>query len=321
MTNKTDLADQNDWPSPSLPQTIEQSIAQIKTFALHNFAQEAATKQLYYHNCKHIENVQRRSHQIFQAVYPALANQAAIDLARTEMLLSLCVVAHDMVQIFAQAQQPSRKRDVGVSETATIDRLVQYIHQLNLRLDQNSLARLTETDIAVIREAIEATICVYDPIEQAIYQPSLDDGELSIVARILALADLGALGIDGIEVYNEEGSLLFLEENLDVVPLFLNGTIYQLQTHSALYENIRQRLLRRSRFQVNFAKSRLARFDREIQGFPADAIPTLTQVVFQHLTPHTIQTIEAITPTDEDVSLAALLQFFQLERYCFTEAG
>ncbi|MBD2088949.1 hypothetical protein H6F67_03665 [Microcoleus sp. FACHB-1515] len=296
------------------PQSIAESITEIKTFALYNFTQEAATKQLYYHNHEHIQNVQRRSQQIFQAIADY---HPEIDRSRTELLLDLCVVAHDMVQVFAQnsQQNTARKRDTGVSEMATIEQILQYIHQLNSRLDADSSARLTEADIDIIRESIEATICVYDPIEQAIYQPSLQNGRsLSIVARILALADLGALGIDGIEVYNEEGSLIFLEENLDVVPLLMDGSIHQLKTNSALHENIRHRLLRRSRFQVHFAKSRLARFDREIQEFSSDAIPILKEI-FKHLTPENIQIISTMTPTDEAVSLADLLQFFQLERY------
>lgn len=308
-----DQSDQTIGSSLPLPQSIAESIAQIKTFALDKFAQEAAAKQLYYHNYDHIQNVQRRSQQIFQAIADY---HAEIDRSRTELLLDLCVVAHDMVQVFAQSQQhTARKRDAGVSETATIEQLVQYIYQLNSRLEASSPARLHETDIDIIRESIEATICVYDPIEQAIYQPSLDkQRSLSIVARILALADLGALGIDGIEIYNEEGSLLFLEENLDVVPLLLDGAIHRLETNSKRYENIRQRLLKRSRFQVNFAKSRLARFDREIQGFSIDSIPAL-RAVFQHLTPENIQIVETVTPTDEAASLTDLLKFFQLERY------
>ena len=116
----------------------------------------------------------------------------------------------------------------------------------------------TESDISVIQDAIEATICIYDPSEQGIYQPALYDQtrNLSIVACIIALADIGSLGMDGIAAYNQEGSLLFLEENPDVIPVILNQTTATLAVDNPeLYENIRQRLLKRARFQVNFAKS------------------------------------------------------------------
>jgi len=312
--------------SSQLPHTFAETVAQIKDVVLRRFTEEADRKSLYYHTKAHIQNVQRRSHQIFEVVYPALVQEAPAmlpELERTEMLLDLCAVAHDMVQRFEHSTQhhTARKRKPGVSETATIEELVDCINQLNRQLEQQNVnhdARLTDADIAVIREAIQATICVFDAQEQAIYQPLLYDLDrsVSIVTRILALADIGALGMDGIEAYNQEGSLLFLEENPDVIPLLEDGTIYQLQeTNPALAENIRQRLLIRCRFQVSFAKSRVARIKQELQGFPEAAIPVLIKETFQYLTPETVQQIEATTPTDEATDLGELLQFFRFEQY------
>jgi len=311
-----------------LPTTIAESVAQIKTFALQEFDREIAQKQLYYHTREHVNNVQRRANQIFQAVCPYWKaapdeGQPTIDISRMKLLLDLCAVAHDMVQVFVvqtQAHTP-RQRQPGVSETATIDRLLDYINQLNQQLQKHaptSPARLTDEDISIIRDAIAATICAYDPTEQAIYQPDLynPNRSLSPVARILALADIGALGIDGVKVYHQEGSLLVLEENLDLIPLVLDGTIYSLGSDkSELYQNIQKRLLSRCRFQVNFAKSRVVRLEREVADFPDDAISTLTHEVFKHLNPTTIQEVEATTPTHENASLEVLLQFFEFERY------
>lgn len=313
--------------SSQLPTNIVESIAQIKTFALHEFDREIAQKQLYYHSREHVDNVQRRANQIFQAVCPywkaaADEGQPTIDIPRMKLLLDLCAYAHDMVQVFVVPTQPhaSRQRKPGVSETATIERLLDYINQLNQQLrkhDPASEAILTDEDITIIRDAIAATICAYDPMEGAIYQPDLyaPNKSLSIVARILALADIGALGIDGVKIYHQEGSLLVLEENLDLIPLLLDGTIHTLGSDNSAYQNIQKRLLSRCRFQVNFAKSRLARLEREVAGLPEDAISTLTHEVFKYLNPTTIQEIEAMTPTDEKATLEVLLQFFELERY------
>lgn len=310
-------------PKPSiLPTTFAQSVAQIKIFALQEFDQEIVHKQLYYHTRDHVSNVVRRTNQIFQAVSPDW-KVASDELSRMELLLDLCAVAHDMVQIFVPPSgvHTSRVRSPGVSEMATIERLLEYINGLNQQLEKyapDSPARLTHEDITIIRDAIAATICAYDSTEQAIYQPDLYDSNksLSPVARILALADIGALGIDGVKVYNQEGSLLFLEENLDIIPLLLNGTIHTLGSdNSELYQNLQKRLLKRCRFQVNFAKSRLARFEREVADFPPNAISTLTLEVFKYLNTSTIQEIEAITPTDENATLEVLLQFFEFERY------
>lgn len=314
--------------SLQLPTTIAESIAQIKTFALQEFDREIVQKQLYYHTRDHVNNVQRRGEQIFQAVRPYWEaipepEQPTPHLQRMELLLDLCAFAHDMIQIFVAPPQPhtSRMRSPGVSEMATIEQLLDYINKLNQQLQKSnpdSPAILTHEDITIVRDAIAATICAYDSTEQAIYQPDLykPNKSLSPVARILALADIGALGIDGVKVYNQEGSLLALEENVDIIPLLLNGTIHTLGSdNSELYQNLQKRLLKRCRFQVNFAKSRLARLERELADFPPNAIPTLTLEVFKYLNPTTIQEIEATTPTDENVTLEVLLQFFEFERY------
>lgn len=312
--------------SLQLPTTIAESIAQIKTFALQEFEREILQKQLYYHTRDHINNVQRRGELIFQTVRPyweaTPEQQPSPQLQRMELLLDLCAIAHDMVQIFAAPTQPhaSRMRSPGVSEMATIERLLDYINKLNQQLQKSapeSPAILTCEDITIIRDAIAATTCAYDSTEQAIYQPDIYDSNksLSPVARILALADVSALGIDGVKVYNHEGSLLALEENIDLIGLLLNGTIHTLTSDMELYQNLQKRLLKRCRFQVNFAKSRLARLERELAHFPPKAIPTLTCEVFKYLNPTTIQEIEATTPTDENVSLEALLEFFEFERY------
>ncbi|MCY7276096.1 MAG: hypothetical protein LH702_20745 [Phormidesmis sp. CAN_BIN44] len=314
--------------SPKLPQSINESIAQIKSFALQEFDREVIEKQLYYHNREHLENVRRRSTLILQAIAPAWETrlqqeEPSIDVTRIELLLDLSIAAHDMIQVFISQsdRHTTRRRAPGVSERASFERLVDYINALNQQLqkhDPDSPAQLTDRDIAIIQGAIGATICTYAPTEQAIYQADLYDVQHppSIVARILALADIGVLGIDGIEVYSHEGSLLFLEENLDVIPLLLDGTIDRLESDNpTLYQNIRQRLLRRCRFQVNFAKSRAARLKSELVGFPESTIETLTHDVFRYLNPATIQAIEATTPTAETASLESLLEFFELERY------
>jgi hypothetical protein len=283
-------------------------VHQIEQIALQEFDRQIQTQHLYYHTRDHLAQVQRRSHLIFEAIRSDLD----VDLGeRIELLLEVCALAHDMVQIFEPQPQPhtTRKRSPGVSETATIARLVDCIQA-------HCPTELTEPDLAMIRAAIAATICQYDAQEQAIYQPALKQRNLPIVARILALADLGALGIDGIAMYNREGSLLFLEENIDVIPLLQSGEITQLETvNPALAENIRQRLLNRSRFQINFAKSRLARIDQELEGFPENKIQRLRQEVFHYLNEATIREIEVNTPTCDRTSLPELLQFFSLEKY------
>jgi hypothetical protein len=308
--------------STYLPTTFANAIACVQQFALQVFDRQIAKKQLYYHNREHIQHVQQRSNRIFKAIAPFWENAIGTELTRMKLLLDLCVVAHDMLQMFVPQTQPHapRRREGGVSEFATIDKLLRYIQAFNKRMQQQGVdaTQFTASDVYLIREAIEGTICSYDPTDQAIYQPILYNANCtpSIVTRILLLADIGSLGMDGIAVYNREGSLLFLEENPDIIPFLSDRAIGKLRiSNPNLYENLRQRLLRRAQFQVNFARSRLVRTPCEIEGLPADAISILIRDIFTYLTRETIQEIEQTTPVKKETTLEELLTFFQLEHY------
>jgi hypothetical protein len=304
----------------SLPQTFAESLARVEALILADFDREIGQKQLYYHDRAHINAVRRRTGQLLRTLRPFLTDYSVDALERLAGLLELCANAHDAIQIFEPQEHPhaTRRRAPGTSEAATLERLIAHIQPLNHALEPSSPARFTEEDVQVMREAIEATVCVYDPTDQAIYQPSLypPARPLSLVAHLLALADIGALSIDGVEFYNQEGSLLILEENPDIIPLIVNGDLPTLRaSRPDLYENVRQRLLRRARFQVSFARSRLARHPREVARLPAASVPTLTRQVFQYLTPETVRIVEATTPTDDHTSLDVLVEFFQLEQH------
>ncbi|GAX44313.1 hypothetical protein NIES4075_53310 [Tolypothrix sp. NIES-4075] len=319
---------QQNWQSQQIPtenipyisSNFTESVARVNKFVLAEFEREIIEKQLYYHTKDHLMAVQQRAQLIFQVIRPYLSVDVET-IKRMELLLDLCAIAHDLVQIFIPHQpHTSRRREAGVSENATIEILLNYIQVLNHQISTSypkSTALFTDTDLGIIQEAIAATICDYDTTEQAIYQSSLynQNQPISPIACIIALADIGSLGIEGIASYNQEGSLLFLEENPDIIPMIKNQNVRTLATDNPqLYENIRQRLLRRAKFQVNFAKSRLNRLSRELASLPADAIPTLTQAVFQYLNLETIKEIEATTPTNEQTSLEVLIKFFEFER-------
>ncbi|WP_424100462.1 hypothetical protein [Moorena producens] len=315
--------------SAQLPSSFVEAVTRVKTFALLEMEKETERKQLYYHTCDHVKGVQRRADRIFQAIRPyweaGLDNDNTPDyLSRMKQLMDLCAIAHDMVQEFLPQIQSytSRRRESGVSEAATITKLLDYIKNQNEWISKqtpNHLALFTDSDLQIITEAINATICWYDTSDNTIYQPDLysSDKNLSLVARIIALADLGTLGMEGIEAFNQEGSLLFLEENPDIIPIILNPDLpyYETIDKQTLYENIRQRLLKRTRFQVNFAKGRMARFARELKGFTAEAIAVLTHDVFTYLNPAIIQEIDLLTPTANDSKFEELIAFFKLDKY------
>ena len=300
--------------------TFAKSVAKVNQFIIAEFEREIITKQLYYHRIDHVISVQQCAQLIFQIIRPYLSADVET-INRMELLLDVCAIAHDLVQVFMPHEPyTSRRRQAGVSENATVEKLFAYIQVFNQQIlasNPESTAIFTDTDLAIIQEAIIATTCDYDVAEQSIYQPSLyDESQLiSVVAGIIALSDINSLGIEGIAYYKREGGLLFLEENLDIIPIIQNQSVGTLSTDDPeLYENLRQRLLRRGKFQVNFAKSRLNRLSGELAFLPADAIPTVTQEVFKYLNLETIREIEATTPTDSETPLEVLIQFFEFDQ-------
>ena len=316
-----------------LPDSFEKAILKVQNFTFQEIKKETIQKQLYYHTWDHANAVKRRANIILQAIEPfwekvCQSKGIEVDLKRMKQLIELCAIAHDMVQNFLTntSVHTSRKRETGASETATITKLIGYIKELNRQLIEQkeyNFAIFTDSDIKIITEAIEATICLYDPSDNSIYQPDLYDGNknLSIPAQIIALADLGSLGMEGINSYFQEGSLIFLEENPDIVPLLINKIANKLDINSLdqeqqeLWENVRQRLLRRARFQINFARGRKARLERELQGLPTEFISILRDKVFKYLNQETIQEIELLTPTEDDTKLEKLIDFFELVKY------
>jgi len=307
------------------------TISNVVNLVLEIFEKEIEQKQLYYHGLEHVNGVARRAELILETVTPFYQQGGseqengrsvgkAVDWERQHCLLHLSAIAHDMLQIFSPNDSPhtSRRREAGESEKVTVKRLLDLIKEVQPTIHQSSAnqntAHFTHLDIEFLREAIEATICEYDSENETIYQPWLypehrNGRPIALIARCLALADIGTLGIEGLKAYTHEGMLLLLEENPDIVAFLQSPETFD----PSLSENFRLRLLKRARFEVTFAKGRLERIDQELDGLPTDAIKALKQNVFKHLTPTTIQTLEAVTPTADNTPLVKLLDYFQLE--------
>ena len=113
--------------------------------------------------------------------------------------------------------------------------------------------------------------------------------------------------MEGVESYIRDGILIFLEDNLDLKKLILDGDRANLDRM-----RVKLRLLAMTRFMVNFARERYARFELEISSFTPTARQILRGKVFIHLNPESIAEIEKIVPTDDSTSLPALIDFFSL---------
>ena len=320
--------------SIKIPNSFAEAVLEIKNFAIEEIDKQTKKQQLYYHNYNHANAVEQRATKIYQEILPfwdlIFQDTPAPDPIRTKQIIDICAISHDMVQVFvptancqASNCQGSRKRETGVSETATVIKLMDYIQGLNNRYSRKYPDRaplFTKSDLQVIRQAITATICLFDTSNSSIYQPELYNPgyKIPLEVRIIALSDLGGLGIEGIQQYFAEGILLFLEDNPEMVTLIKKNSAKNYNvpySFEEAFENLRKTLLKRAKFQVDFAKGRVARIDRELEGLPSEVISVLKKNVFQYLNEQTIKEIESITPTNPDTSLEELIEFFDLEKY------
>ena len=317
------------------PSSFADTVQLVESYVTQEIIKETQHKQLYYHNLYHALAVRRRAKQIFQQIAPVLSQvKSEAEIERLAILIELCSMAHDMMQLFEPntAVDRPRKRRARVSEIATADKLLKYVAQLNeeLTATDNSLdasVLFSDRDCEIIRDAIEATICIPDPLAgkvdysfspQSIYQPYLYDTQpkISIVGSILALADLGTLGMEGVEEYIQDGILIFFEDNPNFKDSLSNCNLTPSKACNDLgleRKAIESKLLAMTRFMVNLASERQARFELEISGFDRQVRQILRERVFVYLTPENIQQVAAKIPTQDNSSLSVLLDFFCLD--------
>jgi hypothetical protein len=312
----------------TIPTTFAETVQLVENYVIEEIKQETQQKQLYYHTLDHALAVKRRAKIIFRAIAPVLDFPTQpIELNRIENLIALCAISHDMVQQFETVTIPHapRKRLAGISERATATKLITYIQSLNhtlLTKNTDPSVRFRDLDLEILSDAIAATICTRDPLggktnysltANSIYQPYLYNppSQQSIVGQVIALADLGTLGMEGVEIYLREGVLILLEDNPDLVPLIFNPN-NAISFEPEQIDAIKKRLLYMARFIVNLARERQLRFEKEIESFNPDAQNILEEQVFKYLTPENIKKVEELTPTDDTTSLKELLIFFSI---------
>ena len=308
--------------------SFAETVQLVENFVRAEIAQETIKKQLCYHTIAHAESVKRRANLIFANIKPILVTEYSVDeLGRLKSLIDLSAIAHDMVQEFRVDSQPScypRQRLVPKSEIATANKLIEYIGSINqkLAINHNPTILFSQKDIKILEDAILATICERDPqagkasysfSPYSIYQPYLYNSQpkVSIVGKIIALADLGTLAIDGVQSYIQDGILIFLEDNLD-----LKSLIYNWENQSSLElpatkrEETKTRLLNMTEFMTNLAQERYARLDLELAGFTSPIRQILKEKVLIHLNRENITQLSSKMPTGKNIALSELISFF-----------
>jgi hypothetical protein len=222
-------------------------------------------ENLTFHNTAHTKTVIRRVDKILEAVDAD---------PTTRSIGKLCAGFHDAVQNWKDKVTENgyvmRDRSSFPNEEDSFKMARGYMAGVNEREGEKIF---TEEDISLCEEAIMATKASgpgsWDGEHNTVVQPNLGE-KSSLVACALALADIGAAGMDGGAQYVYEGNALFREENLDILGAMSEpGKIAAIP--DAEKESFKKRMLNWSNMQIKFAEGRKARFEAEIAGLSDDA--------------------------------------------------
>lgn len=280
----------------------EQGIEQAIVLLRQRFENPSDPKnQLEFHNTEHTENVIQNTEFILEEikkVAPELVTDR--DIARAKLYAAF----HDAVQEWEENHtedgadvKVTRKRFIEENETASFKELSEYMKAVNMEEKEQVF---TEEDFTLGQQAIMGTVPGFDVENKTVYQPNVSK-KTPLIARAIALADLGTAGISGGDNSSTEGDRLFREENLDVKEAlsdFANMTEVQK-------EHYKNRMLNWTRFQVSFIEGRKNRLEQEINGLPEVAQSALKNNVFTKFD-ESISTAEKIIERREGMTFNEL---------------
>ena len=163
--------------------------------------------RLDFHNAQHTNDIIRRTKNILSALEKiGFASWHDIEIG------TLAAAFHDTTQKWEESiiqdgplSKIIRKRFTGENENTSAEEAVAFMEKSNQEVRQEIFSL---KDINMAREAIIATIPGFNLELKTVVQPNLN-GHSSFIARALALADLGAAGMDGPKVFCREGDAVF----------------------------------------------------------------------------------------------------------------
>jgi len=224
---------------------------------------------LEFHNTDHTEgDVVPRTERILQ-----LLKENGVQVSERDVLIGKLAAAwHDVIQKWEPVATEKngitktiRKRALGDNERASAEEVIAYAKEMS---EEAQREIFSEEDLQKIRAAIDATIPGFSvanpeaPAEEqakTVNQPNLKE-DSPLVARAVALADLGSAGMGGPESFRRDGDTLFREENLDIMQKL--ARIHELPNEER--ESIRARILGWSKFQAEFARGREMLLQKEL---------------------------------------------------------
>jgi len=251
---------------------IKQGVSEALSEIRNKFENRGA-KQNYldYHNTKHTKDVIRRVETL------SLALKQMTPQSITEHDINIAILAaafHDVIQqwdieeitthgLLQGLTKIIRKRHSPKIEFASADRAVSFMEKVN---QQNNQSFFSDEDKFLVSEAIKITIPKFDTVKGFIIQPYLNT-KTSLIARIVALADLGTAGMDGPKAFLSEADALFREENIDIANVCKN-----LDNLTGDQKNYyRNRVIDWLKRELAFAEGRQNNLSNELTGVSSEA--------------------------------------------------
>jgi hypothetical protein len=257
---------------------------------------------LAYHNTDHTLGVKDRS----QRILDALKRSGYPISSKFEKLTEYTSVVHDYDHIFDKGTVPGtdeqkRIRVAGAGELVTSYEAIDRLQIINDALQKFGARPLFDSqDIQNVADGVFVTIPGFE--DGTVTQPNLTK-ESSLMARIIALADLGEALMDGPEASLESGKRVTIEENSDIEEAIANENVKPLSDEQK--EKYRMRILNGLRFQKPFVEGRKNRIDQELSGIEDEkARLTVTQLFNRY--------DETINGVAEAISQAEKMNFDQL---------
>lgn len=240
-----------------MEQTGELSIKQEDNFnqplpEILNLIANKYDKNLPYHNSNHTKQVVERAFLIGQVL---ALDERQLKLLQIASSFHDFVCDFDVVEVEVEYQGKSlkiRKRTMRREDNENLS-----AQEAERWMRENGYL---EEEIALVKEAIMATIPDWDQEKRTVYQPKLNENSNPVV-RALCLADLGAAGMS-VNDYLRDPFNLFLEEYYDFHQ-FILGKRDLSNVEKDFYLNKFKNFISS---QANFVEGRREFFEREIKG-------------------------------------------------------
>ncbi len=236
------------------------------------------TEGFPFHNIEHTRKVLERFKSII-----GILQIMKVDVGTDDeiMLGEFCATMHDAIQKYKiqEVVEPKEKnneqnkfvgftkkvrvREIGDNEKNSAQKAIAILKKLGVVLDEKQEAKIIEN--------ITVTEPFFDPATKMVIQPYLHGNRNpSIIARVIAMADLGTSGMDS-EDYIKDSDKLFREENPDIV-----GVIEWLNYDSSVVlpddyqEYLKHRMFTWCTAQIDFPLKRRVQLQTELDFLGSD---------------------------------------------------